>query len=331
MVSGISERLDWAATRVLVTGATGFIGHHLIHRLLGEGATLFAGGRAGGRLNSEERRTVSDGVNDETDASLSWLVFDVRDPAAVRAAVQAADPEVIFHLAAVGVTNPRVAPADAVAVNVGGTLNLLEVARERGLRRFVLVGTSYEYGARQAREGLDPFNIYGASKVAAWAFGRVYWRVYGLPVVTVRPFQVYGPGQPAHTLLPAAIRAALTGADFPTTPGEQMRDFIYVEDVVAGMLAAAESPAAIGHSLDLGTGCAHTVREVVHRVWKMTGAAGRILLGALPYRPGEVMHLVADADETFHRTGWRAQVALDTGLQRTIAWFHEKDSCSLFQ
>ncbi len=321
MVSGLSERLDWAGTRVLLTGAAGFIGRHLARRLLERGADLFL-------LDRPDRPDVGTPPEErhvaDTRPSRPAFDVDVRDPAGVQAAVRAAAPEVIFHLAAVGVTNPRIAPANVVAVNVEGTLNLLEAVRERNLRRFVLVGTSYEYGARQAREGLDPFNFYGASKVAAWAFGRVYWRTFGVPLVTVRPFQVYGPAQPSHTLLPAAIHAALTGADFPTTPGEQRRDFIYVEDVVAGMLAAAESSAAIGHSLDLGTGQAHSVREVVRRVWTMTGATGRVLPGALPYRPGEVMHLVADADETFRRTGWRAQVTLDAGLQRTITWFREK-------
>jgi nucleoside-diphosphate-sugar epimerase len=134
----------------------------------------------------------------------------------------------------------------------------------------------------------------------------------------VRPFQVYGPGQVPHTLIPAAIRAALTGEDLTMTPGEQERDFIYVEDVVEGMLAAAKAPGIEGQSLDLGTGQAHTVRQVVERVWAMTGAQGHILPGALPYRPGEVMRLTADAERTAHLTGWRARVGLEEGLRRTI-------------
>ncbi|RLG23273.1 NAD(P)-dependent oxidoreductase, partial [Methanosarcinales archaeon] len=147
---------------------------------------------------------------------------------------------------------------------------------------------------------------------------------YGLPVVTVRPFQVYGPGQPEHTLVPAAIRAALGGEDFPMTPGQQARDFIYVEDVVDGVVTAATAPGVEGRSLDLGTGQAHTVRQVVERVWAMTGAPGRILLGALPYRVGEVMHLSADADRTARLTGWRARVGLEEGLRRTILMTQEK-------
>jgi len=246
------------------------------------------------------------------------ISLNVQDAGSVRWAVGQADPDVVFHLAAVGVTEPGVDPALALEVNSGGTVHLLEALRGRDVGRVVLAGTCYEYGAREAVEGLDPFNAYAASKVAAWAFGRMYWRAHGLPAVTVRPFQVYGPGQPAHTLVPAAIRAALAGKDFPMTPGEQGRDFVYVDDVVDGMLAAAAAPDIEGHSLDLGTGRVYLVRQVVERIWAMTGARGRVLAGDLPYRSGTVMRLGADADRTAWLTGWRARVALEEGLRRTI-------------
>jgi nucleoside-diphosphate-sugar epimerase len=151
----------------------------------------------------------------------------------------------------------------------------------------------------------------------------MYWRAYGLPVITVRPFQVYGPGQPKHTLIPAAIRKGLVGQDFSMTPGEQERDFIYVDDVVEGMVAAAVAPGINGHSFDLGTGRIYSVYQVVERVWAMTGAQGRVLRGELPYRPGEVKHLVADADRTAQLTGWRAQVGLEEGLRETVRWYKE--------
>ena len=301
--------------RVLVTGATGFIGRHLTRHLAQDGAEVWTTG-----LPNEQ----------PPPGTTRHLSLDVRDTNAVGAVVAEAAPQVVFHLAAAGVTDPGVGPALALAVNGGGTVHLLEALRGRDVRRVVLAGTCYEYGASQRAsesanqrlsvEGLDPFNAYAASKVAAWAFGRMYWRAYGTAIVTVRPFQVYGPGQPTRTLVPAAIRAALAGEDFPMTPGEQRRDFIYVEDVVEGMLAAAQAPGTEGQSLDLGTGQAHTVRQVVERVWAMTGARGHILPGALPYRTSEVMRLVADAERTAHLTGWRARVGLGEGLKRTIAW-----------
>jgi nucleoside-diphosphate-sugar epimerase len=250
--------------------------------------------------------------------------MDVRNPASVAWAVDRSDPDVVFHLAAISAADPGVDPMLAVAVNVGGTVHLLEALRSRKVRRVVLAGTCYEYGARDTVEGLDPYNVYAASKVAAWAFARAYWRSLGLPATVVRPFQVYGPGQPLQALIPSAIRAALTGEDFPMTRGEQQRDFVFVEDVVEGFLAAATAPGVEGESLDLGTGRTYAVREVVERIWAMTGATGQIRAGALPYRPGEVMRLAADADRTARLTGWRAEIGLEEGLRQTVEWMRKK-------
>ena len=309
-----------AEQRILITGATGFIGRRLVQRMAKAGAQIYAG-----IAPDEEPERIA-----ELPGQVHHVTFDLRDAEAVCGAVSEAAPQVVFHLAAVGVTDPRTDPHLALAVNVGGTLRLLEALRAHpsepdGIRRVVLVGTCYEYGARETVEGLDPFNTYAASKVAAWAFGRVYWRAHSLPIVTVRPFQVYGPGQPACTLVPSAIRAALAGEDFPMTPGEQKRDFVYVDDVVSGLLVTARVPGIEGCSLDLGTGRVHTLRHVVEHIWTMTGARGQMLPGALPYRPGDVMYLAADADRTASLTGWRARVMLEEGLRHTIdATINEK-------
>lgn len=310
MVSGVPGPVDWAGKRVLVTGATGFVGQRLVRRLVGSEAQVCVGVAP----DDEPERVAGLPVQ------VQCLTLDVREAQAVRTAVAEAVPDIVFHLAAVGVADPDVDPALALAVNAGGAVHLLQALRSGEVERIVLVGTCYEYGAREGVEGLDPFSPYAASKVAAWAFGRMYWRVHGLPIVTVRPYQVYGPGQPAHTLIPAAVSAALAGEDFPMTPGEQERDFVFIGDVIDGMLAAAVAAGVEGQSLDLGTGAARPVRQVIEEVWGLAGGTGRVLAGALSYRPGEVMRLVADAERTARLTGWRAQVGLNEGLRRTIAW-----------
>ncbi len=287
--------------RVLVTGATGFIGAPLTGSLVAAGAEVAA--------------VVLPGEEPVLPSDARAYAADITDVDALRYIVADVQPEVVFHLAAVGLTNPHLPAAEALRVNTGGVIALLEALREASCaRRIVLLGSSYEYGARRADDSCDPFNAYAASKVAAWAFARAAHNTWNAPVVWARPFQVYGPGQPEAAFIPAALRAARTGADFPMTGGEQQRDFIFVEDVVTGLLSLARAEGIAGRAFDLGTGQLHTLREVAEQIWQLTSARGRLLVGALPYRPGEVTAIPADPDRARRLTGWQAQVTLETGL-----------------
>jgi len=307
----MSSLRDWAGRRVLLTGATGFIGSHLAQKLAIAGAELWAGVYPGDSTELIERLP----------AGCVQVPIDLGDSNTIVEAVQTSHPDTVFHLAATGVTNPGIAAPHALRINTVGAVCLLEVLKTHHPRRIILTGTCHEYGARGTVEGLDPINFYAASKIATWAFARAYWRAYQLPVVTVRLFQVYGPGQPVQSLIPAAIRTARAGDDFPMTPGDQERDFIAVTDIAEGMMAAAQAQNIAGSSIDLGTGTSHPIRAVVEKIWQLTGAQGRILPGALPYRPGVAMRLVADAQRTAALTGWRARIGLDEGMRQTIDEF----------
>jgi len=141
--------------------------------------------------------------------------------------------------------------------------------------------------------------------------------------VTLRLFAVYGPGQPPKTLISSAVRAALEERDFPMTPGDQMRDFVYVGDVVEGYVRAAVTSGLEGVTIDLGTGQSHTIRKVVQRLYELAGSRGKPLVGALPYRPSETMKQVADPHPARSLLDWQATTSLDDGLRQTVEWYRQ--------
>lgn len=162
-------------------------------------------------------------------------------------------------------------------------------------------------------------NVYAASKAAAWQFCRMYARVHGWPIIGAMIFQAYGPGQPASQLIPSACRAALAGETFPMTEGYQVRDWIYVEDVIAGLVTILGANLSAGKTVELGTGVATSVRRVVEMVFQSTDSSGRPEFGALPSRPGEEGRQTADASATHDLIGWRSVIPLTEGLRRTCS------------
>lgn len=300
---------DLHGTRVLVTGATGFIGAHLARRLVAAGAQVVAFRRFS--LESQRRHERL------REVQVEWRDVDLRTFGAVSSAVRAARPELVFHLAAEGVTDPFLSPDAAIRANVYGAIHLLRAVD--GKAPVVVARTPGER---------DAMNVYTASKAAAWSFCRMYRRTHGWSIAGAMPFQTYGPGQPAAALVPSAIEAAMRGEDFPMTHGEQQRDWIFVEDVVDALirigsrLLAPDSLMA-EDAIEIGTGRTTSVREVVESIYRRVGGAGRPRVGVLPARPGEVDRQVADAGRTHELIGWRAQFTLEEGLRETIQWTRE--------
>lgn len=283
--------------KLLVTGATGFVGTHLIPTL----------GAAGHEVTVLARRQP------ERMGAAAVVVADLRDFEATVAAVEQAGAEGVIHLAAAGVTDPFLDPNEALSHNVTGTLNLLRAAFEASESTRCLVARTP--GEREA------MNVYAASKAAAWKFCQMYARTRDWPISGAMIFQAYGPGQPAHTLVPAAFRAALAGQPFPMSSGQQRRDWIYIEDVVRGLLAAIEAPLAPGVTVELGSGMGTPVEAVVRQIYRKVGRGGTPLLGAKPDRPGEVAVQVADVAGNRPRFRWEAAYSLSEGLDRIYRHF----------
>lgn len=256
---------------------------------------------------------------------VDWHQVDLRTYGAVARAVESIRPEIVFHLAAEGVTDPFLSPDAAIRANVYGTIHLLRA----------IDGKAPVIVARTPGES-EAMNVYAASKAAAWTFCRMYQRTNGWPIAGAMVFQAYGPGQPAKALVPSAIAVALRGDDFPMTHGEQLRDWIFVEDVVEGLVEIGrrlepksrrlepenrrlESPPTI----EVGTGRAVSIRAVVETIYRLAGGSGRPLIGVLPARPGEVERQAADVDQAETLIGWRARVTLEDGLRKTIEWTRE--------
>jgi nucleoside-diphosphate-sugar epimerase len=311
--------------RVLVTGVTGFIGSHLAERLVAEGAQVSAIGRK--PVNELWKLN-------ETRYEIDYYRERHWNRKNLERILRSARPEVICHLAATGVTGPRLDAEEAVEFNVGATLALLEPLSKWEYERFVYVGTCYEYGHAlpPIREDapLDPINVYAASKAAAALFCQMYHRSHGWPITIVRPFAAYGPRQSARALVPQAILHALRGQEFDMTAGEQGRDWVYVDDVVDGIIRASCVDETIGQTINLCTGEEHTVREVVGKVLDLMGNPVRVVVGARPYREGEVWHLVGDNTRARESLDWQTQVGLEEGLRKTIEWYTAKFNAGIF-
>lgn len=295
--------------RVLVTGATGFIGRSLVPHVLAGGDTHVTilvretYGHADIRRLPPSLARLRD--------QISVVYADLRNFQLTVRAVREAEPDCVIHLAAAGVADPFLGIDTALRHNLTGMINLLRACFEKtsGVQQCIAGRTPGE---------LSAMNVYAASKAAAWNFCQMYARTQQWPIHGAMIFQAYGPGQPSNTLIPSALKVALAGQDFPITAGTQERDWIYVEDVASGLAAMPGRALPPGTTIDLGTGVLTSVAEVVRQIYALAGKGGQPLVGALPDRPGEESRQPADAGRTESLIGWRAAVSLGEGLKAMV-------------
>lgn len=288
--------------RVLVTGASGFLGRHLTRRLLSDGVEVHAVSR-----------------RDRQEPGAVWHRCDLERQAEALRLFERLRPRLVFHLAGfVSGARELAAVSPAMRRNLDATLHVLLAAHGAGAERIVLAGSQEEPAGD--RWPPVPGSPYALSKFAASTAARTMHALYGVPTVIGRIFMVYGPGrQDEGKLIPYLARTLLAGGTAELTSGRRAVDWVYVEDVVDGLLLLAIRPDLEGETLDLGTGVATTVADVARRVRALAGD-GEITFGARPDRPHEV-EVTADPESTRRRTGWWPGVALEEGLERTLAWF----------
>jgi dTDP-glucose 4,6-dehydratase len=313
----------FAGRTVVVTGAGGFIGSHVVEQLVREGASV----RAMLRYTSRGQRGCLDLVPEAVLADVAVTLGDVRDFDAVREVMRGADA--VLHLAAlIGIPYSYEHPQEVIDTNIGGASNVLLAAKELGtLERVVLTSTSEVYGSavRVPMDEDHPLRAqspYSATKIAGDALGVSFHRSFGLPVTIVRPFNAYGPRQSARAVIPAIVSQAVAGQTLRLGTLDTRRDFTFVEDTARAFVRIGGADAAVGEVVNAGSGREVTIREVVQKVGEITGRELLVETDEQRLRPGksEVTRLLSDSSKAERLAGWRADTRLDEGLRRTVEW-----------
>lgn len=299
--------------RVLITGATGFIGTHLLRELKSAGAEI--------------------GIISRNSTSSCDYVFigSLDDKKFVSKALSKFKPEVIFHLAA---ERERALTYEAFSIaiktNLNGTLNLLFAALSlKNLSRVVILGTAEEYGDNEApfHEDMRESSVsaYSFSKQSSTHLAQLMYKSFQLPTVVIRPSLVYGPGQNSDMFLPALIESLINNKIFPMTLGEQTRDYIFVGDVVEALLKSGHSTGIEGEILNVGSGTPIQINLLVKQVENILNVKNLALVGAVPYRTKEQMNYWLDVSKAKKLLNWSSKTSIEDGLKQTIAWYRQKE------
>lgn len=305
--------------RVLVTGGSGFIGSHLVHRLLADGAEVGVTVRYGNLMKNERLRDCWDRVK--------IIEADLRNRGAL-AGVRDFAPEVIFHLAAYNhVGQSFVQVEECFDVNAKGTANLLDTCGD--VKKFVYMSTSEVYGHQASVPFIEtmnpePISPYAITKYAGELYCRMKQRIKGsTSIAIVRPFNVFGPYQSTKAVIPELIINCLLGHPIRTTKGEQTREFNYVGDIVDGLIKAAQCSKEVEGAINIAAAEEIAIKDLVLKIALLTETKSTVAIGALEYRPTEIWRMYADNTRAKELLGWQPSVSLDEGLKRTVDWFRQ--------
>lgn len=293
--------------KVFVTGAGGFIGSHLCRMLYEHGAEVHG---------------VSRSMRDNSDGNMHWWQGDLADASIMRNLLATIKPDIIFHLASyvAGSRELRLV-RPTFENNLASTVNLLTIASEIGCHRIVLTGSLDEPGSDGGET--VPCSPYAAAKWASSSYARMFHALYQTPVVMTRLSMVYGPGQKdVSKLIPYVILSLLNRQSPKLGSGQRQTDWLYVEDVVDGLIAAAQAPNMEGRTVELGSGVLVSIRTIVQQLANRIDAKVELFWGAIPDRPMEQTR-AADIARAYDMTGWTPKTSLAMGLERTVDWYKE--------
>lgn len=314
---------------ILVTGADGFIGSHLVEKLVDEGNKV----KAFVCYNSFNSWGWLDTFPKEKLGKIEIFSGDIRDPNGVRTAVKGADT--IYHLAALIAIPYSYHSADSyIDTNIRGTLNVLQAARDNGVRRVLVTSTSEVYGTaiyvpideKHPRQGQSP---YSATKIGADALADSFYRSFNLPVTIVRPFNTYGPRQSARAIIPTIITQLLAGkTEIKLGALHPTRDLLYVKDTAAGFVAIANSDKTIGEEINLASQLEISIGDLAEQLIQAINPGAMIVTDETRLRPekSEVERLLGSAEKMRALTGWRPEHDLKRGIERTIEWFRKPEN-----
>ena len=326
--------MDLRGKKVLVTGADGFIGSHLVEQLIEEGCQV----KAFVYYNSFNSWGWLDTFSKETLSQIEIFTGDVRDPNGVRTAMQGCD--IVFHLAAlIAIPYSYHSPDSYIDTNIKGTLNIVQAAKDLGIQKVLVTSTSEVYGTalyvpideKHPRQGQSP---YSATKIGADSLADSFYRSFNLPVTIVRPFNTFGPRQSARAVIPTIITQLLNGAtQIKLGALHPTRDLLFVKDTAKGFVAVAKADNLIGHEVNLATNSEITIGDLAQKLINIINPNAKIVSDDVRLRPekSEVERLFGCNKKITSMTDWQPDHTLDQGLEKTIAWFADKQNLARYK
>jgi len=312
--------------KVLVTGADGFIGSHLVEALLHEGYAVRA-------LSQYNSFNYWGWLEDISSPDLEVVTGDVRDPNLCRHITEGCDT--VYHLAAlIAIPYSYVAPDSYVDTNIKGTLNICQAARDCGVRRLVVTSTSEVYGTARyvpidEKHPKQPQSPYSATKIGADAIAMSFHNAFNLPVVVARPFNTYGPRQSARAIIPTIITQIAAGKrEIKVGDLTPTRDFNFVKDTAAGFIALGRAEGIEGREINIATGTEVSMKHTLETIARLMGQDVRYVVDPARIRPAgsEVFRLCGDNTLITSLTEWRSRYDLEKGLSETIEWFTKREN-----